>query len=156
MSSVSTWFYHHRALSFGVMASGSSLGGVIFPIMVQQLIPKVGFGWSMRITAFLILAMLAFANVTVKSRLTPNPSPLNPMEFVRPLQEWPFFLTTIGALLFAFGMFLPINYVIVHGIHLGMSVRLSGYLIPILNAARYAQPHPTLLFPFTRWDVAGR
>lgn len=31
MSSVGTWFFRNRAASFGVMASGSSLGGVILP-----------------------------------------------------------------------------------------------------------------------------
>ena len=31
MSSVGTWFFKNRAASFGIMASGSSLGGVILP-----------------------------------------------------------------------------------------------------------------------------
>ncbi len=48
MSSIGTWFYKNRATAFGVMASGSSLGGVIFPIMVSKLIPQIGFPWTMR------------------------------------------------------------------------------------------------------------
>src|SRR6185437_15224651 len=52
MSATSTWFFKRRALALGIVASGSSIGGVILPIMVQRLIPEVGFPWTMRICAF--------------------------------------------------------------------------------------------------------
>ncbi|KAF1985775.1 monocarboxylate transporter [Aulographum hederae CBS 113979] len=134
MSVCSTWFFKRRALAFGIMAAGSSLGGVIFPIMIEQLLPKVGFGWSMRIAAFLILGLLIIANLTVRSRVPPFPRPLVLMEFVAPLKETPYTLVVIGSFLFFLGMFLPINYLIVQAQQVGMSARLAGYLIAILNA----------------------
>lgn len=112
MSSVGTWFFRHRAAAFGVMAAGSSLGGVIFPILVTKLIPKIGFPWTMRVCAFLILGMVTIANFTVKSRLTPHPKPLVLAEFVRPLKEPAFALLCFASFLFFFGMFLPFNYII--------------------------------------------
>ena len=57
-SSVTTWFWKYRALAFGVTASGSSIGGVVIPIMVSKLIPEIGFPWTMRAAAFLLLGML--------------------------------------------------------------------------------------------------
>ena len=39
---VSTWFRHRRATAFGIVSSGASLGGVIFPIMAATLIPQLG------------------------------------------------------------------------------------------------------------------
>ena len=135
MSTVSTWFFKRRAFAFGVMASGSSLGGVIFPIMIQRLIPEVGFGWAMRIAAFIILGLLIYANLTVKSRLPPSPKPWSLMEFVRPLKEPPFFLTVFAAFLFFFGMFLPFTFVILSAEYNGMGANLAGYLLSILNAA---------------------
>lgn len=57
VSCVVTWFDKHRGLALGVTASGASLGGAIFPIMVQQLIPKVGFGWAMRAADLLIVVL---------------------------------------------------------------------------------------------------
>ncbi|KAI9830253.1 MAG: hypothetical protein M1819_005780 [Sarea resinae] len=133
MSCVSTWFFKNRALAFGIMASGSSLGGVIFPIMVEHLQYEVGFGWTMRICAFMILGMLVIANLTVKSRLPPSPKPLDMMEFIHPLKERPFILVVAASFLFFFGMFLPFNYIIVQGTASGMSSRLAGYLPAILN-----------------------
>jgi len=112
MGSVGTWFFKNRAGAFGIMAAGSSLGGVIFPIMVSHLITQVGFPWTMRACAFLILGMLIIANFTVKSRLTPRPKKLVVMEFIRPLKEPAFLLICIASFLFFFGTFLPFNYII--------------------------------------------
>lgn len=64
---VSTWFLEKRGAALGLAVAGSSLGGVIFPIMVVHLIPEVGVGWAMRICAFLILVMLVFADFTLRS-----------------------------------------------------------------------------------------
>lgn len=136
MNCVGTWFFHKRATAFGIMASGSSLGGVVLPIMVTKLIPEVGFPWAMRSVAFTVLGMLIIANLTVKSRLKPRPRPLVIMEFVRTFGDIKFLLVTIGGWFFVFGMFLPFTYVILQAQQDGMSVDLSSYLIPILNAAR--------------------
>ena len=104
-SQVSTWFFHKRGAALGLVAAGSSLGGVIFPIMVVHLIPEVGFGWTMRICAFLILALLVFANLTVTSRIQPTRRPFRLMAFIRPLKEPSFALLTSSIFLFYWGMF---------------------------------------------------
>ncbi|EEH22759.1 hypothetical protein PABG_04970 [Paracoccidioides brasiliensis Pb03] len=45
---VSQWFSTKRGLAVGLASCGSSLGGVIFPIMVSRLITSHGFADSMR------------------------------------------------------------------------------------------------------------
>lgn len=133
---VSTWFGKRRAFALGVMASGSSLGGVIFPIMVTKLIPEVQFPWAMRICAFLILGMLIISNLTLKSRLPPQKKPFQVMNFIRPLKDIKFVMTVAAAFFFFWGMFLPFTFIITQAERYGMSQNLSQYLIPILNAAR--------------------
>ncbi|CZR57567.1 related to monocarboxylate transporter 2 [Phialocephala subalpina] len=135
MSSIGTWFFKNRATAFGVMASGSSLGGVILPIMVSKLIPKIGFAWTMRAVAFMFLGMLVIANLTVKSRLNPRPKKVELKNFVAPLKEPAFALLCVSSFFFFFGTFLPFNYIILQAQKHGMSANLSIYLIPILNAA---------------------
>ena len=134
MSATGTWFKKNRALAFGVMAAGSSLGGVIFPIMVERLVASAGFAWAMRAAAFLILGLLLYANFTVKSRLPPTPKAWSFQEFVDPLRERPFFLVVCSSFLFFFGMFLPFTYIILYAETNGMSPRLASYLVAILNA----------------------
>ena len=136
MSSVVTWFFKKRAFALGIVASGSSLGGVIFPIMVQRLIPRVGFPWTMRIAAFLILGLLIIANLTVRSRIPPTPRPLSIREFFIPLTELPFILLTASSFLVFLGLFIPFNYITIAAPQaVGMSVDLASYLLSILNAA---------------------
>ena len=130
-----TWFRRHRALAFGIITAGSSIGGVVLPIMVQRLIPHIGFGWTMRAVGFLFLGLLTIANLTIKSRLPPARGPFNVMEMVKPFTEKPFLLLALGAFFIYVGGFLPFNYIILQGEASGMSTDLASYLVPILNAA---------------------
>ena len=135
VSSTTTWFLRRRALAFGIVASGSSLGGVIFPIMVQRLIPRVGFPWTMRAAAFLILGMLVVANLTVTSRLRHTPKRFDPRDLVRPLREAAFDLLLASAFFIFLGIFLPFNFVTLTAIeHGGVDPYLASYLIPVLHA----------------------
>jgi MFS family permease len=136
VNAISTWFYHRRAFAIGIVTSGSSVGGVIMPIMVERLIPRVGFGWAMRSCAFLILALCVVANLTIKSRIAPRKKPFRVRDFVAPLKEPTFALTTAAAMTFCFGLFLPFTFIILSARRFGMSARLAGYLVPILNAGR--------------------
>lgn len=136
VNSVSTWFVKRRAFALGLAAAGSGLGGVIFPIMISQLIPLVGFPWTMRICAFLILFLLCISNLTLRSRLAHCSQPFRIFNFLKPLTELKFVLTVIGTFCFYWSMFLPYSYVISQAERNGMSPWLSAYLIPILNAAR--------------------
>ncbi|KAL8951980.1 MAG: hypothetical protein Q9222_002072 [Ikaeria aurantiellina] len=103
--------------------------------MLDHLIPEVGYGWALRISAFVILSLLVVGNLTVKSRFPPSPKPLKLYQYFKPLTETPYLLTTIASFFFYLGLFLPINYIQVQATEYGMSTRLASYMIPILNAA---------------------
>ncbi|RPA98942.1 MFS general substrate transporter [Choiromyces venosus 120613-1] len=134
LGDVSTWFFKRRAFALGIMASGSSMGGVVLPIMIQRLIPRVGFGWTMRITAFLILGMMVIANLTVRSRLQPKGwTPFRLKDFLKHFKEPGFSMSVLAAFLFFFGMFLPFNYIVVAAKKHGMSTSLANYLVSIMN-----------------------
>ncbi|KAH8723922.1 major facilitator superfamily domain-containing protein [Phaeosphaeriaceae sp. PMI808] len=134
-STLPTWFLKKRGLAYGIMAAGSGLGGIIFPIMASHLIPKIGFGWTMRAIAFIILGLMIIASLTVSSRLPPKPRPFKLEVFTEPLRDMKFFLLLISSFFFFFGLFVPINFIELQAIHAGMSRRLAGYLLSVLNAA---------------------
>ncbi|GKT82247.1 LOW QUALITY PROTEIN: major facilitator superfamily transporter [Colletotrichum tofieldiae] len=135
MASVTSWFFRRRAAAFGIMVSGSSLGGVILPIMMSKMIPQVGFPWAIRAVAFLFLILLGIACLTVKSRLPPRPRPFVFKEYIDSLREPPMAITVCALFLFFWGMFLPFNFVILQAKAQGMDENLVIYLLPIMNAA---------------------
>ncbi|KIW10053.1 hypothetical protein PV08_11829 [Exophiala spinifera] len=132
---VATWFRTKRASAMGIVATGSSLGGVILPILVNRSLDSVGFEWSMRICAFVMFGMLIVVNLTVKSRLPPAPTSVGLMAFFQPFADPPFLLTALAAFFYSMGMFIPITFMVTYGTHVGMSPNLAGYLVSIFNGA---------------------
>lgn len=134
MTCLQTWFFKKRGMAIGLAAAGSSLGGVIFPIIVSRMISETGFPWAMRTCAFLILGLMIFAIFAVKSRVPPIKRRFEIMAFIRPFQEVPYLLTTIAAFLFYYGLFLPFAFIVSDAVVHGMSLTLAEYLVSILNA----------------------
>ncbi|KIV97128.1 hypothetical protein PV10_00916 [Exophiala mesophila] len=134
VSSLPSWFFKKRGMAIGIAAAGSSLGGVIFPVIVSRMLRQTTFGWTMRTCAFLILALCLFGIATVRVRIAPVKRPFEFMAFVRPLTEVPMMLLTIAVFFFYFGMFPIFSFVTVVANGRGMSLELSQYLVSILNA----------------------
>ena len=104
--------------------------------MIPHLIRDIGFPWTMRTIAFMLMALLAIPNVFLKSRLPPNPKPFHVLEFARNYKEVRFRFVSLASFFFFLGVFLPTNFIILQGQANGVSRTLSAYLLPILNAAR--------------------
>src|SRR6201996_9098122 len=68
----STWFVAHRGLAVGIVSTGASVAGIIYPIMFHQLIPQVGFPWTVRIMGFLVLGTLMISISVLRQRLPPK------------------------------------------------------------------------------------
>jgi len=130
------WFNKKRGMAYGILSTGSSLGGIIFPIMITRLIRQVGYGWAMRAGAFMILGMLIIANLTITSRHPPRPTALSKEQMAKPFHERGFIILLVGLFILTFGIFIPINYLQVQGLEAGMNPDLAQYLIAILNAGR--------------------
>jgi MFS transporter, MCT family, aspergillic acid transporter len=129
------WFDKKRGIAFGILATGSSLGGVVFPIMLNRIFATLGYGWALRISAFLILFLLVIANLTVRTRHPPRPSQLSKDQLLRPFQERGSVLLLAGLFLLTFGIFAPITFLPVRALAAGFDTDLAQYLVAILNAA---------------------
>lgn len=136
MNSVIGWFLKKRAAALGIMVSGSSLGGVVLPIMMNHLIPQIGFPWTIRAIGFMFLALCGFACATIKSRLPPRKKPFNILDYARPLREPAFVCVVCGGFFFFWGMFLPFNYIELQATDQGIDASIVPYLLPIINAVR--------------------
>ncbi|TNY17225.1 major facilitator superfamily domain-containing protein [Rhodotorula diobovata] len=150
-SSVSHWFKRRRALALGILATGSSFGGaslaslalysgssrlcagIIYPIMLNHLFPRVGFGWTVRAAGFLTLAMLITAILTIRSRLPPRK--VTKIFDFSPLREKAFLLVTLGETIIMLALYSPYFYIQDYALEHGISSNLALYSLSILNAA---------------------
>lgn len=69
---IAHFFKARRGLATGIAATSGSIGGIAFPFLFQATFPRLGFGWSTRISGFILLALSIPANLLVRSRLTPT------------------------------------------------------------------------------------
>ena len=122
-----------QALAVGVMTSGASICGIVLPIMMRDLIGRVGFPWT---TAFSFIGLLSITCLLVQSSLPLKPNPFKIRDYLKQLQDLPLALTSTAFFLFMAGMLLPFNYMLLQAKSAGASPVLITYLLPILNGAR--------------------
>ncbi|RWA10466.1 hypothetical protein EKO27_g4655 [Xylaria grammica] len=151
-NSTITWFYKYRAAALGIVVAGSSIGGIVLPILMSHLIPKIGFPWTVRILGFIVLLFCGIASFTVKSRLPPNPKPFHFAELVKPFSELRFALVVVAAFFFFWGLYLPFNYLNIQAQKQGVNPTLIPYLLPIVNAVSI----PGRIIPGILADRVGR
>ncbi|KAJ3534528.1 hypothetical protein NM208_g7507 [Fusarium decemcellulare] len=134
LNSLHGWFTERRGLAFGIVSSGSSLGGIVLPILTNRMIRQVSFGWAMRTCAFLILFLLIIANLTVTPKFPPHQKKVSRKQLQRPFREVNFLLVVLGVFFFTFGQFTPINYLPVQASSGVVDQTVVEYLVAILNA----------------------
>lgn len=91
----------------------------------------------MRIMAFLVLTMLAVANLTLKSRLPHGKKLQSRQSLISPFVDMKLMLVYIGFLVLTFGVFVPINYIVVESLHHGLPFELAQYLVATMNAGSF-------------------
>lgn len=133
LSVLPQYFVKKRALSTGIVVSGSSLGGVIYPLVFQGLVDKVGFGWTVRVLGFISLATCTFATAVMRTRGRPRMvrSLVDPKAFREPS-----YLCYCCAMFFSnFGFFAPVFYLQTYALGHGLTnENVALHLVAILNA----------------------
>lgn len=68
---LSTHWSTKLATATGIAATGSSIGGMLYPIIFYKLQPRVGFAWATRALGFLALGTLLISNLLLQIRVKP-------------------------------------------------------------------------------------
>ncbi|RDW91297.1 MFS monocarboxylate transporter-like protein [Coleophoma crateriformis] len=128
---VSQWFTTRKAFATGIAAAGSSLGGVIYPIIFHKLQPKIGFGWTTRVIAFIMLAMFCISSSVMRVRSQPKTA--RALLDLSAFHDSTFLLFS-GAMFFGFvGLYTPFFYIQVYALDKGVDSNFAFYLLSLLN-----------------------
>jgi MFS family permease len=136
MASTGQYFHKKRGAAMGVAMAGSSVGGVVFPLALSKMFysPSLGFGWSVRICGFLMLAILGLSCSVIRARLPPRKGQLFILSTFTEFR----FVSLVGAVfLILTGVFIPFFYLPSFAVSHGMSQILASDLVAILNGASF-------------------
>ncbi|KAF2664948.1 MFS general substrate transporter [Microthyrium microscopicum] len=133
ISIVGTYFSTRRSLAMGLVASGSSVGGVIYPIAVRQIINHSGFPWAARAMGFIMLGSLLLGFALLRTRLPPRKS--GPFFDLEAFRDPAYTVFVIGLTLGFMAYFIPFFYIEPFSLRVGTSAELSFYMLAIMNAA---------------------
>jgi MFS family permease len=157
---VSTYFSEeHRAVPVSLVACGGATGGMVFPAIAQSLLPKIGFGWTLRVMGFVMLFNAALILLFSRTRLPPRKS--GPLVDWDSLREPTYVTFCIGVFFIVWGLFFVFYYIrpfsrdVLHAseyssfnlllILNGMGI--LGRIVPALLSDRYFGPLNTIV-PF--------
>lgn len=151
---------HRRGAALGLTIGGSSIGGVVWPIMLQQLLyhRNIGFGWTMRAAGFVMMVPLGIVCLTVRNAPSPavvsSPTEETDQDIAANardetkekdpkkvdlsiLKQGAFLLLCLGLALTYLGLLTPLFYIPAYSISHGISPDTAFYLLSGLNAASF-------------------
>ncbi|KAJ6549580.1 MFS general substrate transporter [Mycena vulgaris] len=146
MTSISTEYYQYllvHGVLFGlgilsvafqrVVASGSSFGGVMYPILLQRLFQSVGFGWGVRISGLIsgVVCCIAIATVT---RYAPPKQRGAAYKLSETFRDSRFVLLAAGSSLVALGLFIPFFFIVDYAHDLTIPAHMSFIVLAVMNA----------------------
>jgi len=131
------YFSTRKALVNGIAASGSSLGGVIYPIVFRQLYPRIGFPWATRVLGFISSVTSLFSVAVMRVRVVPKQK--RALLELSAFKEFPYAMFCVAMFFGFIGFFGPVYYLQPYAINTGITdENLGFYLLPMLNAASIA------------------
>src|SRR5882757_8117080 len=146
---VSQYFSKRSTLAISLVTSGTPLGAIIHPIIVNHLLNgHVGFSRGVLASAGLVSALLVIACLSMRTRLLPTPSGTSYRAVTRDCsRDVPFILMTVGyvifgvrfeiwrakrvsrATLFLIGFYFPVFYLLLDSMKHGIDVNFSFYSV---------------------------
>lgn len=131
-AAIGHYFSKRRGNATGIAVTGGAIGGVVFNLMLEVLVPRVGFAWSTRILGFIYVCLCAIACMLIRSRLPPGKN-ANARPDFRIFKDPAFAITVLGVYLLELAVFVPLAYLSSYTLYRGFSSDLSYQVLVILN-----------------------
>ncbi|CAK7915546.1 probable transporter Mch4p [[Candida] anglica] len=157
---VSQWFYLKRGRATGLATTGGSVGGIVIPLMLRGLYPKVGFAWAIRILGFFSFGCIIVSIVLAKGRFLSSSTSerkVDDLEHLPPIStrkkvthfltgsdvryfdfsnllDWKYSFLIGGVFLEEFALMLIVTYFATYAITQGVSESDSYLMLTVFNA----------------------
>ncbi|KAI0310455.1 major facilitator superfamily domain-containing protein [Amylostereum chailletii] len=138
---------HHwrkwRSLAMGFVITGSAVGGIIFPIMLNQLFPSsTGFAWGVRASVFIVLGLLIAENVLMSPRQDVASRKKEPPAMKSLFTDLPYMVVNFGAFCLIWGVYYPYFYLQLFSILHGLDPNFCFYTVRAVPFRLLRPPSP--------------
>ncbi|KAK9590933.1 hypothetical protein V6Z92_004016 [Aspergillus fumigatus] len=127
------YFKQKRGLANGLAASGSSIGGVVYPIMFNKLQDQIGFAWATRALGFVAFGTCCVSLSLMRMRFLPTEK--RKLVQLSAFKDPAFVMFAVAMFLSFLGFYNFLFYVQSYAIDTGIvDANLGFYLLSMLNA----------------------
>ena len=123
LSLVGTYFAKRQSLALSICACGNSIGGLFYAAILQNVLPKLGLGWALRVIGAVFLVTMVPANFFLKPRRIKRSK--GPIVEWTAFKEAPYAFFALGMFLCMVGMWIPVFYVSLTNLFLKTSLVLN-------------------------------
>ncbi|ORX53053.1 MFS general substrate transporter [Hesseltinella vesiculosa] len=158
MAVAPAWFRKRRALAIGIIgkdpkkkighafscflfkASGSGIGGVAMPLMMQAINSTLGPSWSYRILGFMVLVLDLMATMLIREK---NPSKerkrkrLSDIFHFDVLKDANYVIYSVASVIGLLGYFVPYFYLPSYAGHIGLTSQQGSVLVAVASACNF-------------------
>jgi MFS family permease len=110
---IAHYFHRRHGLATGIATTSGGVGGIIFPLILQSVLPNRGFPWSCRILAFIVFGFALPANLFLRTRIPPS---YGATRSVWPnftiFRDLPFAFASAGIIFMELGLLVPLTFLI--------------------------------------------
>ncbi|CCL98733.1 uncharacterized protein FIBRA_00738 [Fibroporia radiculosa] len=138
LSIVSQHFKKRRALAIGIVVSGSSAGGIVFPIMLNYLFlsSRVNFATAVRASGAVVGGLLLVGNCLMRTRplVKSGTARVKWVEMKDTIWDGAYLWSIAGAFFTSLGVYVPLFYLQLFASDHGVDARITTYCLAIMNA----------------------
>ncbi|KND86652.1 Tubulin gamma chain [Tolypocladium ophioglossoides CBS 100239] len=141
---ISEWFNEKRGLALGIAASGSSIGGIFWPILVNKLFDLVSEEEVHRIIAIISTPLLVLACFLVRERkevashdTCGNATKASQRSFSKAIFEPRFLALSVSLMILYFGLLIPFYYIPLYALEHGVGAAMANNVLAITYSGSF-------------------
>ena len=135
LSLINEWWNKKMGLAYGILDCSSGLVGIPLPFLIDFLLKKYGYEWTLRILCIVSVVVTGPCLFFIKGRLPSaeiDPSPTIDWSFLkRPL----FYFYSMSNIFQSFGWFIPLMFLPTYASDLALSEEMGALLISLISLA---------------------
>ncbi|KAI9305843.1 major facilitator superfamily domain-containing protein, partial [Cunninghamella echinulata] len=134
------WFHKKRSIAISMVAAGSGVGGVVFPLIMNAALTNLGAAWAYRILGFICLALDSLACILIREKIVIKPrikKSLGDIIHLNVLKDINYCIFCIGSVIGLLGYFVPYFFLPSYANYVGLDSSQGANLITVASACNF-------------------